>query len=56
VLCNNVDYGRRSQINAMLKKGKCLEEIAEALNSKGIQRPPGTPAWSAANVRKAFIS
>lgn len=56
VLCNNVDYGWRSRINTMLKKGRSLEEIAEALNRKRIPRPHGTPSWSAANVRKHFVS
>lgn len=56
VLCNNVDYGWRSRINALIKKGKSLEEIAETLNRKKIPRPHGTPMWTAAGVRKEFVS
>lgn len=56
VLCNREDYGWRSRINAMLKKGKSLEHIAEAFNRKGIQTPHGANKWSAASVRKAFVS
>jgi hypothetical protein len=56
VHCNNVDYGWRSRINALLKRGKSLEEIAQTLNRRGIARPHGTSAWSAVNVRQAFVS
>ncbi len=40
----------------MLEKGMSLEEIAEDLNRKGIRRPHGSVTWTAANVRKAFVS
>jgi len=56
VLCNGEDHGWRSRINAMLRKGKSLEEIAEALNRKQIPRPHGTSGWSAKSVRKEFVS
>lgn len=56
VFCNNEDFGWRSRINALLKKGKSLEEIAARLNSKNIERPHGRPKWTAAAVRKEFIS
>ena len=40
----------------MLEKGMSLEEIAENLNHKGIPKPHGHATWSAASVRKAFVS
>lgn len=40
----------------MLEKGMSLEEIAENLNRKGIPGPHGQGTWSAAGVRKAFVS
>ena len=42
----------------MLEKDKKMsfEQIAEALNDKGVQRPPGTNTWSAATARKAYVS
>jgi len=43
VLCNRRDYGWRMKINAMLKKGMALEEIAEKLNQRREPRPHGTP-------------
>jgi hypothetical protein len=56
VLCNREDYGWRTRIRRMLEKGMSLEEIAENLNGKGIQRPHGHTSWTAAGVRKAFVS
>jgi hypothetical protein len=56
VLCNRRDYGWRKRITTMLAQGKSLEEIAERLNRKGIPRPHGHGRWSAATVRKAFVS
>jgi hypothetical protein len=58
VHCNEVDVAWRGRIRRMLEKDKNMsfEQIAEALNSKGIQPPPGTNAWSAATARKAYIS
>jgi recombinase len=56
VLCNRRDYGWRMKIKAMLAKGMALEEIAESLNRKGVPTPHGGPRWSAATVRKAFVS
>jgi hypothetical protein len=56
VLCNREDYGWRMRIRRMLEKGMSLEEIAEALNKKGIRRPHGSAKWSPASVRKAFVS
>ena len=56
VLCNREDYGWRMRIRRMLEKGMSLDEIAENLNRKGIRRPHGSATWSAASVRKAFVS
>jgi hypothetical protein len=56
VLCNRYDYGWRVRIRTMLEKGKSLEAIAEGLNRKGIRRPHGSPRWTAASVRQAFVS
>jgi hypothetical protein len=33
-----------------------LEAIAEKLNHEGVRTPHGTPKWSAAKVRKSFVS
>ena len=56
VLCNQEDYGWRMRIRRMLERGMSLDEIAEALNRQGIQRPHGSARWSASSVRKAFVS
>jgi hypothetical protein len=58
VRCNNVDFAWRGRIRRMLEKDKKMsfEQIAEALNDKGVQRPPGTNTWSAATARKAYVS
>ena len=56
VWCNNRDYGWRTQIRTMLAKGKSLADIAEALNSKGVSPAHGTNRWTAAMVRKAYVS
>lgn len=56
VWCNNLDYARRTQIRRLLAKGKSLAEIAEALNSKGVPPSHGTNQWTAAMVRKAYVS
>jgi hypothetical protein len=44
------------RIRRMLEKGLSLDEIAEELNEKGIRAPHGRRRWSAATVRKAFVS
>jgi hypothetical protein len=54
--CNQRDYNRRKQIRALLAKGKSLAEIAEALNGKGVPPAHGTNRWTAAMVRKAYVS
>ena len=56
VRCNQRDHEWRMRIRRMLEKGMSLEEIAENLNDNGIRRPHGSATWSAALVRKAFVS
>jgi hypothetical protein len=54
--CNQRDYTRRKQIGTLLAKGKSLAEIAESLNKKGVPPAHGTNRWTAAMVRKAYVS
>ena len=56
IRCNKLDYGRRTQIRTLLAKGKSLAEIAEALNKKGVPPAHGANRWTAAMVRKAYVS
>lgn len=56
VWCNNRDYGWRTQVRTMLAKGNSLAEIAERLNKKGVPPAHGTNKWTAAMVRKAYVS
>lgn len=56
LLCNNRDYGWRMKINAMLAKRMSLEEIAARLNAQKVPAIHGTNLWTAASVRKAFVS
>jgi hypothetical protein len=56
IYCNKRDYGWRKQIGALLAKGKSLAEIAEVLNRKGVLPAHGTNRWTAAMVRKAYVS
>jgi hypothetical protein len=44
------------KINAMLEKRTSLEEIAARLNAGRVPPIHGTNRWTAAAVRKAFIS
>lgn len=55
-LCNRRDYEWRTRINAMLKKRMSLEAIAEQLNATKVPTIHGTNRWTAASVRKAFVS
>jgi hypothetical protein len=55
-VCNQRDYLWRVRINAMLGKRMSLEEIAEELNAKKVPTIHGTNRWTAASVRKAFVS
>ena len=54
--CNQRDYNRRKQIRTLLANGKSLDEIAETLNRKGVPPAHGTNQWTAAMVRKAYVS
>ena len=54
--CNKWDYGWRMRIRTLLAKGKSLDEIAETLNRKGVPPAHGTDRWTAAMVRKAYVS
>jgi hypothetical protein len=56
VWCNNRDFGWRMQVRTLLAKGKSLAEIAEALNRKAVPPAHGTNRWTAAMVRKAYVS
>ncbi len=55
-LCNRRDYEWRIRINAMLGKRMSLKEIADELNAKKVPTIHGTNTWTAASVRKAFVS
>jgi hypothetical protein len=55
-LCNRRDYGWRMKINAMLGKRMSLGEIADRLNAEKVPTIHGTNRWTAASVRKAFVS
>jgi hypothetical protein len=55
-LCNQRDYLWRKRINAMLGERMSLEEIAEQLNAKKVPTIHGMNRWTAASVRKAFVS
>jgi hypothetical protein len=55
-LCNRRDYGWRMKINGMLGKRMSLQAIAERLNVEGVPSIHGTNRWTAASVRKAFVS
>ena len=56
VWCNNRDHGWRTQVRTLLAKDKSLAEVAEALNRKGVSPAHGTNRWTAAMVRKAYVS
>jgi hypothetical protein len=55
-LCNRRDYEWRKRINAMLGKRMSLEDIAEQLNATKVPTIHGANRWTAASVRKAFVS
>jgi hypothetical protein len=54
--CNQRDYTRRKQIGGMLEEGKSLADIADFLNRRGYPPPLRTDQWTAALVRKAYVS
>jgi hypothetical protein len=55
-LCNGRDYGWRMKINAMLRKGMSLEEIAGRLNAQKVPAIHPSDPWTASSVRQAFVS
>ena len=55
-LCNRRDYTWRVKISGLLAKRMPLEEIAERLNAEDVPTMHGTNRWTAASVRKAFVS
>ena len=55
-LCNRRDYEWRTRIDAMLGQRMSLETIAETLNLHNVPTIHGTNRWTAASVRKAFVS
>jgi hypothetical protein len=55
-LCNRRDFTWRKTINALLGQRMSLEEIAERLNAEKVPAIHGTNRWTAASVRKAFVS
>ena len=55
-LCNKRDYQWRKRINAMLARRLSLQEIADELNQAKVPTVHGTNRWTAASVRKAFVS
>jgi DNA-binding transcriptional MerR regulator len=55
-LCNRRDPQWRMKINALLGKRMSLQEIAEKLNAEQVPTIHGTNSWTAAAVRKAFVS
>lgn len=55
-LCNRRDYTWRTKINGLLGKRMSLEEIAAQLNAEKVPTIHGTNRWTAASVRKAFVS
>jgi len=55
-VCNQRDYIWRTKLNAMLAKRMSLEQIADKLNAETVPTIHGTNRWTAASVRKAFVS
>ena len=55
-ICNARDHRWRKKINGMLAKRTSLEKIAEMLNAENVPTIHGTNEWTAASVRKAFVS
>jgi hypothetical protein len=54
--CNHRDYLWRKKINVLLGERMSLAEIAEKLNADKVPTIHGTNKWTAASVRKAFVS
>jgi hypothetical protein len=55
-VCNQPDYLWRVRINAMHGKRMSRKKIAEKLNVEKVPTIHGTNRWTAASVRKAFVS
>ncbi len=59
VACNNIDYGWRTRIRAMLEDDPTMSfgAIAQALNrKKNVPPPPPSKSWTARVVRRAYVS
>ena len=56
VLCNQRDYTLRKQISDMLRDDLPLKEIAATLNRKKDRLADGAMPWTAASVRRFFVS
>jgi hypothetical protein len=54
--CNQRDHHLRKKIGELLLRRRSLQEIAAELNAKKVPLIPGTNRWTAARVRKAFVS
>jgi hypothetical protein len=54
--CNQRDHLRRRQIGVLLADDKSLEVIADVLNRRKVPPFHGTDRWTAAMVRKAYVS
>ena len=54
--CNQRDHIWRKKISELLVKRMSLQEIAEELNARKVPPIHGTNRWTAARVRKAFVS
>src|SRR4051812_41101560 len=55
-VCNQRDHIWRKKINPLLRKRMSLEEIAEKLNGEKLPTIHGTNRWTAASVRRTFVS
>ena len=55
-LCNGRDFTWRTQIAPLLRERMSLEDIAAHLNPNKIPPVHGANQWTAASVRKAFVS
>jgi hypothetical protein len=55
-LCNARDHRLRKKLGVMFGKRMSLMQIAETLNAEGVPPIHGTNTWTAASVRKAFVS
>jgi hypothetical protein len=56
VMCNRQDYTLRILVKRLLNDGHSMEGIAEHLNARKTVVPHGRNTWSAATVRKAYVS